>query len=279
MITVNDRNSDRIEEMIVPSDIWPSAEDYASAAPFPHAVIDDAFDISTLRAVAHEISRMTIPTERNFYGTFEKRRLSKLDDMPAKTRAFVDYLHGPAFLHQLERMTGIEELIPDLLLEGAGLHQIGPGGYLKVHADFNWHRHLKLYRRLNVLVYLNEDWNDDWEGKLELWDRDMSACHVRIAPRMNRMVVFSTTDDSFHGHPEPVCCPPEVRRNSIALYYYTKSNPGVRISTLTDWRERPGEQFNSAEYTRNKAMLRHPILGILGNHKTVKSPRPRDGSK
>ena len=247
----------------------PSQEDYTTAAPFAHAVIDNAFDIETLRVVRQEIDAIVVPPERNFYGTFEKRRLSNLGQMPPKTRALVNYLHSRDFLSQLEQLTEIAHLLPDETLEGGGLHQIGPGGYLKVHADFNWNRYIKLYRRVNVLVYLNDDWDDEWEGKLELWDRDMIACHARIAPIMNRMVVFSTTDESFHGHPEPLRCPADMTRNSIALYYYTAANPGVRVSTLTDWRERPDERFASAEHRRNNARLKHPLLALFANHKTV----------
>ncbi len=248
----------------------PSPESYAEAQPFAHAVIDDIFDPVMLRAVRAEIDAITVPPERNFYGTFEKRRLSKLKAMPPQTRALIDYLHRPDFLAELSMMTGIADLIPDETLEGGGLHQIGPGGYLKVHADFNWNRYIKRYRRLNVLVYLNENWDDAWGGKLELWDRDMSACSAEIAPRMNRMVVFSTTDDSFHGHPVPLTCPTDVTRNSIALYYYTATiPPGIRVSTLTDWRERPDERFDSAEHRRNNARLKSPLLARLANHKTV----------
>lgn len=248
----------------------PLPERYRSALPFAHAVIDDVFDLDMVRAVRAEIDAMTVPPERNFYGTFEKRRLSKLSQMPPRTRALVDFLHSPTFLAELETLTGIANLIPDETLEGGGLHQIGPGGYLKIHADFNWNRYIKRYRRLNVLLYLNEDWQDEWEGKLELWDPKMTACQAEIAPLMNRMVVFSTTDDSFHGHPVPLKCPADVTRNSIALYYYTATNPpGVRVSTLTDWRERPDERFDSAEHRRNNARLKHPLLARLANHKTI----------
>src|SRR5581483_6543461 len=112
-------------------------------------------------------------------------------------------------------------LIPDPYFTGGGLHQIERGGYLKIHADFDRHEKLGLQRRLNVLVYLNRDWDESYGGALELWDRAMTHPVVRVLPVFNRCVVFSTTDQSYHGHPEPLTCPPDRRRRSLALYYYT----------------------------------------------------------
>jgi hypothetical protein len=109
------------------------------------------------------------------------------------------------------------------------MHQTTAGGYLDVHADFNVHPRTKLLRRLNVLLYLNPGWRDDYGGELELWDRGMTRCVVRIAPLFNRCVVFTTSDESFHGHPHPLATPPGVTRKSLALYYYSLA-PGARNS-------------------------------------------------
>src|SRR5438034_178076 len=79
-----------------------------------------------------------------------------------------------------------------------------PGGFLKVHVDFNVHPKLKLDRRLNMLIYLNKEWREEWGGDLELWDADRTMCRKKIAPLFNRTVVFSTGDSSFHGHPHPL---------------------------------------------------------------------------
>jgi Rps23 Pro-64 3,4-dihydroxylase Tpa1-like proline 4-hydroxylase len=100
-----------------------------------------------------------------------------------------------------------------------------PGGFLKVHVDFNRHPLLNLDRRLNLLVYLNEDWRDEYGGHLELWPADMSRCERRILPVFNRTVVFSTTDASFHGHPAPLACPEGMSRKSVSFYYYTNGRP------------------------------------------------------
>jgi hypothetical protein len=125
----------------------------------------------------------------------------------------------------LEELTGITGLVADPHLIGGGLHELGPGGFLRVHADFNIHSHLKLDRRLNVLLYLNEDWDESWGGELELWDADMQRRAEPIAPVIARAVIFNVTDRSFHGNPNVVSCPPDRARRSMAFYYYTNGRP------------------------------------------------------
>jgi Rps23 Pro-64 3,4-dihydroxylase Tpa1-like proline 4-hydroxylase len=108
---------------------------------------------------------------------------------------------------------------------------------LAVHADFTWHKVYAMKRRINVLLYLNRDWRESYGGHLQLWSRDLSRCARRIMPLMGRCVVFSTSDTSFHGHPEPVACPPGCTRKSIAMYYYTaeRDDAAVADTRKTEW--------------------------------------------
>lgn len=122
-------------------------------------------------------------------------------------------LNSEAFLCFLEEMTGIHGLVPDPYFEGGGLHETRRGGHLGVHADFNLHGKMKLQRRLNLIVYLNEPWDESFGGHLELWDSAMSSCQVKVAPVLGRAVVFSTDLDSFHGHPDPLNCPLELQED------------------------------------------------------------------
>ena len=126
----------------------------------------------------------------------------------------------------LQKITGIEEtLIPDPYFEGGGFHEIKPGGFLKVHVDFHKNKKLQLSRRVNFLIYLNKDWEEEYGGHLELWEKDMSQCVSKILPKFNRAAMFSTTGDSWHGHPDPLNCPEGKSRKSLALYYYTNGRP------------------------------------------------------
>lgn len=157
----------------------------------------------------------------NYDNPFEKKKAYDLN-LPT---LFYEYFNGPEFIQQLESMTGIMGLIPDPYFRGGGYHMIEPGGFLDIHADFNIHPKLKLWRRLNVLIYLTPNWQKEWGGDLELWNKDMTECKVRIAPIYNRMICFEVSDNAYHGHPDPLKCPEGNYRKSIALYYYTADRP------------------------------------------------------
>jgi hypothetical protein len=140
-----------------------------------------------------------------------------------------------------EAMTGIEGLVPDPFFKGAGLHETAGGGHLSIHADFNFNKQLRLRRRINIIIFLNEDWRPEWGGELELWDRGMTRKEVGALPVLGRMVTFNTESDTYHGQPDPLRCPDGVYRRSIALYYYSSMSEAVppeeRHSTL--WQVRP----------------------------------------
>jgi Rps23 Pro-64 3,4-dihydroxylase Tpa1-like proline 4-hydroxylase len=125
----------------------------------------------------------------------------------------------------LEELTGIKNLMADELLMGGGLHRIKSGGKLSIHKDYTVHPLKKIYRRLNLLLYLNKDWKNEWEGNLELWDKNMKNAEVKVEPIFNRVVIFTIGDDSLHGHPVPLNAPSDINRDSIALYYFTEENP------------------------------------------------------
>lgn len=176
-----------------------------------------------------------------------ERKLATKDDsvMGPATRHILAELNSSAFIDFLERLTGIDGLVPDPHFVGGGLHQIERGGLLKVHADFNRHPRTDLERRLNVLIYLNRDWKDEYGGAFELWDENMTAPVEKVMPYFNRCVVFSTTSTSYHGHPEPLACPEDRTRKSLALYYYSKHRPASEASSAhnTLFKARPGEDL------------------------------------
>jgi Rps23 Pro-64 3,4-dihydroxylase Tpa1-like proline 4-hydroxylase len=201
-------------------------EAYRAADPFPHLVLDDLFDPHLLRDVLEEFDSMDRTswhyTERD---TERKYSTEDFQHFGPTTRAVITQLNAAPFLAFLEKLTGIAGLIADPHLRGGGLHEIRRGGALGVHADFNFYKRLGLYRRLNLLVYLNEGWSDEWGGDLELWDRAGKRCVRRVSPVFNRSVIFDTSNFSYHGHPHPLQCPEDRSRKSIALYYYTVDAP------------------------------------------------------
>jgi len=206
---------------------------YQAADPFPHGVFDDFLPEAVARACLTEFE--TVATERLdlYTDSGNTRKLATSDEelMGPLTRNLIAEFNGKAMIDFLETLTGITGLTPDPHLMGGGLHQLDPGGFLKVHADFNIHPRLKLDRRINVLLYLNPDWREEWGGGLELWKEDMSARAQHVVPLLNRMVVFNTTSTSYHGNPEPVACPEGMARRSLAFYYYTNGRPEEERAT------------------------------------------------
>ncbi|MEO1045712.1 MAG: 2OG-Fe(II) oxygenase [Pseudomonadota bacterium] len=230
------------------------AERYQNAEPFPHIMIEDFLPIELLRDVAEHF-----PEKEHARSFNRKQENLKFqfhpEDVPHDpTRNLLAALNSQPFLNFLSAMTGIEGLIADPYYAGGGLHQTFRGGHLGVHADFNNHKIMHVRRRLNVLVYLNEDWDDSYGGHLELWSKDMKEMHHRIAPLIGRCVVFSTNLDSYHGHPDPLNTPDGVSRRSIATYYYTSTaDINDQPDRTTNFMSRPG----SHDATDYSVKLRH----------------------
>lgn len=218
------------------------AEQYQSAEPFPHIVMEDFLPKDFLRGLLTEFPDST---GRSYFDRDQERFKVQFppSDIPGRRlRNLVTELNSPAVLRFLQAMTGIKGLIPDPYYTGGGLHETRSGGHLSIHADFNLHKPLKLERRLNLLVYLNDEWPEEWGGHLELWDKNMTkSCH-RVAPLLGSAVVFNTALDSFHGQPDPVRCPPDRARRSIATYYYTALSDSLSKTPerTTVFKTRPG---------------------------------------
>ncbi len=224
------------------------AAEYAAAQPFPHIVIDNFLDPAVLDRVLAEFPNKKDKAWEEHNHAEEVKLQSKGEQaIPYYTRQLLYALNSDAFLKFLEKLTGIPQLLPDPQFEGGGLHQIVPGGKLAIHADFNQHGYFNLDRRLNALIYLNKNWKEEYGGHLELWDKGMTKAVQKILPLFNRLAIFTTTSDSWHGHPNPLTCPPDMTRKSLAMYYYTVptevSSGKTRHSTL--FQARPGERFES----------------------------------
>jgi len=206
-------------------------QEYTQADPFPNAYFDNFFVPERLKEVLEEFPDLSKGADLKFNDANQVKLASKGEyRFGEKTKEFMHYLNSQPFLEFLSLLTGIENLVPDPFFDGGGCHQIQPGGMLKIHADFNKHPKTKLDRRLNVLVYLNEDWHEEYGGHFELWDTDMQGVKKKILPLFNRMAIFSTTSNSYHGHPNKLTCPPDRTRKSLALYYYTNGRPEEGIT-------------------------------------------------
>jgi len=201
------------------------AGEYSFADPFPHIVFDNFLPPDVAQLALDHFPSARLKSDVVFdagYAGLHKRQI-----MPAacdaSARALFHFFNSPPMLEFLEGLSSIQGLIPDPHFAGGGYHETSRGGKLGIHADFRINERLHLHRRMNVIIYLNQDWKDEYGGFLELWDRKMTRKCVSVAPKFNRCVVFNTDADSFHGHPDPLACPADRTRRSIALYYYTAS--------------------------------------------------------
>jgi len=229
-----------------PLDIPRLHGEFRAAQPFPHVVIDDFLEPTFARevAAAYPTFERALQVGTRFETEFEhlKVQITEPDQFPAPVRAVFDDLAAPEFLATLSQVTGIDKLLADPDVNGGGIHQTASGGRLDVHVDFNFVPDRGVFRRLNLLLFLNPRWLDEWGGMLELWDASVTRCARSITPVLNRCVVFATSSTSYHGVTQ-VRTPGGEVRNSFSAYYYTaKAPPGFDDDFHgTVFRRRPGE--------------------------------------
>jgi Rps23 Pro-64 3,4-dihydroxylase Tpa1-like proline 4-hydroxylase len=196
-------------------------ERFAAAAPFPHLVVDDFLSPAVAEAMVEEFEVLPDRWTHYHHVNEEKQGFNDLARMGPVSRAVIADLNAAEFLRALEVLTGISGLIADPALDGGGLQETKPGGFLNVHTDFLSHtKHRHWSRQLNLLLFFNQDWEESYRGWLELWDAEVKTAVQRIAPVFNRCVIFRTSEVSFHGVPAGVACPAGRSRKSLAIYYF-----------------------------------------------------------
>jgi hypothetical protein len=217
------------------------AKRYRENHPCPHIHLADFLDSPTALVMAEEFPTHSSQAWTHYKHTNEnKLGMPKRDLFPPTLGAVTDELNSPEFVAWLSELTGIPSLIADPMLEGGGLHQSGPGGYLNVHTDFSMHHfHSHWHRRVNLILYLNPGWREEWGGSIELWESKMARCGARYSPLLNHALIFTTDERSLHGFPDPLTCPQGTSRKSLALYYYTVEQDKKFAVHSTDYFARP----------------------------------------
>lgn len=245
------------------------AEKYQGAEPYHHICIDNFLPMEVIEHVRRDLDSLP-DAERSFDANEEKLKSQyNPDRLPSYSRNLFHAFNSRPFILFLEEMTGIKGLIPDPYFFGAGIHKTLNGGYLNIHADFNFHKVMKLERRLNILIYLNPPWKEEWGGSFEVWDKPMEKKVASFAPTENRMCCFSTGSDTWHGNPEPVNHPEGLPRLSIALYYYTATWDVTRVEHSTIFKPRPGSKDTSDVRARRHRLLEDVLPPFL--HRKVAS--------
>ncbi len=203
---------------------------FKKGKPYEHVVIDNFLDPEALEKVLEELPDKNVKIWHDYQTHFEnKQELNGEGKMGNFSQHLLYQFNSAPFLQFLENLTGIADLIPDPYFYGGGIHQLNKGGKLGVHADYSKHVKWPLDRRINAILYLNKDWKEEYNGHLELWDNAVTKCEKKILPIFNRLLVFAVTDFNMHGVPEPINCPEDMSRKSMAFFYFTNGRPEHEI--------------------------------------------------
>jgi 2OG-Fe(II) oxygenase superfamily len=239
-------------------------QQFDSAQPFRHVVIDYFFEPDSARRVLADFPPFDPENARNEFGGVGRKAV--VQDIarisPFYAQVF-DYLGSEDFLGLISRITGISGLIHDERMFGGGTHENLEGQELDPHVDFNYLEDRKLHRRLNVLLYLNTEWEVDWGGCLELHSdpRHPRTNQIKvIQPWFNRCVVFETSEYSWHGF-EKIHLPEDKKhlsRKLLSIYLYTRDRPAEEIVPphATFYVQRPMPARMAAGYTLQEEDVR-----------------------
>tara|TARA_B100001093_G_scaffold497790_1_gene545121 strand:- start:135 stop:926 length:792 start_codon:yes stop_codon:yes gene_type:complete len=217
--------------------------------PFPHIISSNFLPTNIVRQAESEFEEFkNLENAGGYrYGNL-KYHYDKYEKMPKTIKYLISFFYSKEFIRLLEKKFNLSNIKPDWTLWGGGMHSSKTGGNLKVHSDFIYLRKKNTKRVLNLLLYLNSDWKEEWKGNLELWDKKMSKKMKEISPMLNNVVIFRTDKDSNHGFPENLLCPDNISRKSIAIYYYIEEKNLLPIKVkmrkyyTTQWKKRPGTE-------------------------------------
>ena len=266
------------------------ARQYRENYPCPHILLKDFLRPGVALEMATQFPQASTEAWTQYkHANENKLGMAKRQLFPPALGAVADELNSPEFVEWISELTGIPNLMADPMLEGGGLHQSGRGGYLNVHTDFSMHHfHTNWRRRVNLILYLNPEWQDEWGGSLELWERTaegkMARCAAKYSPLLNHALIFTTDERSLHGFPDPLTCPEGETRKSLALYYYTLEDAKKVSSHSTDYFARPQDGWRKSTmiwldkkavdlYSRAKSRfgfsdeLASKVLGFLSGKK------------
>lgn len=221
---------------MIPVNISPLAWDYGTSGPFPHCAWDGFFHPEFARELAAEFPAYESAVLHEYANPLEaKKTCNSWNAFGPATYKALAWLSSPSFVELLRlSIKASFPLYADPGLHGGGLHMHGRGGKLAVHKDYARHPKTGLARCLNLIIYLNDGWQEDWGGHLGLWSAGEDGpgeIQKRILPTMNRAILFATPN-AWHGLPEPIACPPGQVRKSLAVYYLTEPD------ALTETRSR-----------------------------------------
>ena len=229
--------------------------------PFPYAVIENFLPIDLVKKAESDFTDFKKTKDcGNVLFQKNKKSYENYSEMPSNIKNVISFFYSKEFIKIIENKFNLRNIDVDWNLHGGGMHESFNGGFLKVHTDFLYKRKSKTRRVLNILLYLNSDWDKNWGGSIEFWDKEMSAVKRSVVPSLNTMVIFRTDKESHHGFPDPIKCPKNISRKSIALYYYVNET-GILPFKIKKrrlfhavWKKRPN--INEPNFAENDSFFK-----------------------
>ena len=201
--------------------------DYVKTPPYPNIALDNFLPEETISAMKQECNDLAWTREFTRNGSHMIER-QDVEDLPV-ANGVKNAMSSRKFLVWLGEVTGHHDLIPDPHMIGAGYMRCKRGDSLKLHSDFNFNNNLKLYRMMSINIYLNKDWQPEWNGDLQLWDFEREKCKTRYYPEAGKAVIFRHHKFGFHGHPEPMQCPEGIYRDGFRMFYYVSEMSNYKL--------------------------------------------------
>lgn len=239
------------------------ASEFKNALPYKHIVIDNF-----LRQDIADTLYQKFPDYELFnkkYDGMNERKAegSNFEDFPKEFTLLRQEVSSPEFCQWVSQITGVDNVFVTQDALGSGLHQGKNGSFLDIHIDFSMHHLANVYRRLNLLIFFNKDWKDEWAGHTELWNADMTKCEKKVRPDFNRALIFVTTGKSYHGYGK-INPPEEVTRKSFYTYFYT-NEAGEQNNSYNDtvFKARPEDGLTKKAIVNTKETLKNTIKKTL----------------
>ncbi len=245
---------------------------FRTAAPFPHIVIDNFLDESVANALIENFPDNSSMHRCHHYLFANKRELSSWNKISSSFDSLHQNLLSEQFQSFIRAISG-EDLFMDAEFCG-DLHQGSDGGFLKMHTDFNLHPSQDTWvHRLNVMIYLNKNWQQEYNGDLQL-RKGLKGGIKEISPVFNRCVIMLSDDTTYHGYTR-LNLPQNMTRKSIVVHFYKEESPNkVPRRKMTTWA--PDEESfllneNSTKLYNSLTSLKNRLLGSSAAYKAKRN--------
>jgi len=214
------------------------SNEYTNAIPYEHVVIKHFFKEDYIRRLISKFPQIDEKWYKYDNPLERKYARNQFDDLPEYKEIF-EILQKEEIVSLISQITGIHNLENDPHLHGAGIHSYPSRGKLDIHLDYSIHPITGKERRVNLIIYLNEYWENAYNGDLQLWNEDFTGSVKQYYPEFNTAILFKTNDISYHGLPTPMKCPEHISRNSLAIYYVSPPTENATHRYKAEYRKLP----------------------------------------